>query len=178
MLLFGVDNKGFGRWVEKSMITFDAVIKKVWDVYFHRDNYAYLMGGKGVVIKNRKQFDEVVSWSPEHFARYTPEQLTQIYNYCKDKTCFDCSGFIYYLIGDYNYSANQWKNCTPNKSLAEGVAGSILYKTGHIGIDIGYGIFAHFPIEMHTIEFGRIRDYVWTNSGLHKNIDYTGSTNK
>lgn len=160
------------------MITFDSAIKKAWDVYFNRENYAYLMGCKGQVLQNRKQFDEIVSWSPDHFKRYSKEQLDQIYKYCLGKICFDCSGFIYYLTGDYNYSAIQWSHCTENKSLAEGVAASLLYKPGHIGIDIGYGNFMHFPIEMKTIEIGRIRDYSWTKSGLHKNIDYTGSTNK
>lgn len=160
------------------MVTFDTAIKKAWDVYFNKEKYAYLMGAKGVVIKNRKQFDEIVSWSPEHFKRYSEQELYEIYCYCLGKTCFDCSGFIYYLTGDYNYSAVQWSHCTPNASLAEGVAGSLLYKPGHIGIDIGYGNFMHFPIEKHTIEIGKIKDYSWKNSGLHKNIDYTGSINK
>lgn len=160
------------------MITFDTAIKKAWDVYMNRDKYAYLMGAKGVVIKNRKQFDDIVSWSPEHFSRYSKEQLDEIYNYCLGKTCFDCSGFVYYLTGDYNYSAIQWSHCKQNKSLADGVAGSILYKTGHIGIDLGYGLFMHFPIEMHTAEIGWIRNYSWTHSGLHKDINYEGSTNK
>lgn len=161
-----------------NMKTFDSIIKKAWDVYMNRDNYCYLMGAKGQKIVSRSQFDQIVSWSPEHFSRYNKTQLDEIYNYCLGKTAFDCSGFIYYLTGDYNYSAIQWSHCTQNKSLADGVAGSILYKTGHIGIDLGYGLFMHFPIEMHTAEIGWIRNYSWTHSGLHKDIDYTGSTNK
>lgn len=159
------------------MITYDSAIKKAWDVYLNRDKYAYLYGAKGDVIKGRNDFNTVVNRTPAYFETYPSEKMEEIYQYCLGKTCFDCSGFITYLTGDYTYSALQWAHCTANKSLADGVAGSLLYKPGHIGIDLGYGLFMHFPTELRTAEIGKIKDYNWMYSGKHYKIDYKGSTN-
>ena len=159
------------------MVTFDSVIKKAYEVYLTRDNYCYLMGGKGQVVTDAL-IDNLMKWYPEHYSRYSEAEIKKIKNYSRGKIAFDCSGFTAFLHGDNTYSGQQITNCKLNPSLAEGVAGSLLWKPGHVGIDVGYGLFMHFPIELHTCELGWIRDYNWEKSGLHKNIDYTGSTNK
>lgn len=159
------------------MVTFDTSIKKAWDIYINRDKYCYLYGAKGVTV-TRSSFNQLLAQYPDRYKNYTDAQIENIFKYSEGKTAYDCSGFITALTGDYNYSAKQWANCKENKSLAEGVAASILYKPGHIGFDMGYGIYMHFPSELHTAEIGKIAGSFWQKSGLHKNIDYTGSINK
>lgn len=158
------------------MKKFDSVIKKAYEIYLARDSYCYLMGGKGQVVTDAV-IDNLIKWYPEYYSKYTDEDIKKIKNYSRGKIAYDCSGFITALTGDASYSGDQFSHCKQNESLASGVAGSLLWKPGHIGIDVGYGLFMHFPVELKTCELGWIRNYNWQKSGLHKNIDYTGSTN-
>lgn len=159
-----------------NMLWYDA-IKKALEILEYKENYAYFFGAKGQVMT-----DEVMEylWEayPNHFSKFTASDKKRIFNYTRGKIGFDCSGFVGHCVGDMVYSGALIEHCDHiAPSLAEGVAGSILYKPGHVGLDIGYGFFLHFPGEGRTCELGRIREgYIpWTKSGQHRNVDYTGA---
>lgn len=159
------------------MLTYDSVLKKALDIYYHRDNYAYFYGAKGEVLTD-KVMNYLWDTYPTHFKKYSAEDKKRIFDYSRGKVGYDCSGYITAITGDTSGSTSQFNHCTKNPSLADGVCGSLLHKSGHIGIDIGYGFFLHFPREGSSCELGKIRDYNWTESGKHRNVDYTGASNK
>ena len=162
--------------------TWDAVVRNALYYHLHKDRFAYLYGCKGATITSRAQFNDYVNREPKYFAKYSKQELDAIYNYCLGKTCFDCSGFIAAITGCHMYSGAQWEKCTSKSSdLRMGPAGSILHLPGHIGIDIGYGYYLHFPSEMHSCELGRISENTtkWTETGLlTPYIDYTGASER
>ncbi|MBQ1552058.1 MAG: hypothetical protein IIZ66_00805, partial [Clostridia bacterium] len=60
-------------------------------------------------------------------------------------------------------------------SLAEGVAGSVLWKEGHVGLDIGYGASLQIGSYGNTIRLAMIGDDPWTSSHLITGVDYAGA---
>lgn len=158
-------------------MTYRDVLKKIARMEVEKEKYAYFYGAKGEILTDDKMH-ELVRQYPAYFKKYSQEQLEEIYDYSRGKIGFDCSGFTTYVTGVSGNSSAQWgKAHNKTSNLVSGVAGSILYKTGHIGIDIGYGIFVHFPTEGHTIERQYISKYNWTGTGLAQGVDYTGSDN-
>lgn len=155
---------------------FDAV-KVALDIMNHRDKYAYFFGAKGEILT-----DEVMErlWRqyPEHFSRYTAAEKKKIFDYSRGKIGLDCSGFAGLCVDDMVYSGALIDHCPVKaRTIADGVAGSVVWKQGHVGLDIGYGFYLHFPGEMRTCELGRFIENTvpWTRSGQHRNIDYTGA---
>lgn len=158
------------------MKKYDEAIKKALEMHTHKDQYCYFFGAKGQVMTDQTM-DALIKAEPAYFSKYSAKQLQDIKNFSRGKIGFDCSGFVKYITGcSAWYSAAQWAQCTNKTSdLAQGVAGSILYKTGHIGIDIGWGFFVHVPVEGQSVEIGRIKEYNWTGSGQINCLDYTGA---
>lgn len=158
------------------MIKWSDAIKKALNAHYHDSEYAYFYGAKGQILT-----DEVMEslWNaePNYFARYNADQKKYIFDYSRNRIGYDCSGFIGALVDDMSYSGQQISNCSAITTPKDGVAGSLLWKPGHIGIDIGYGYFIHMPEEGRSVCIGKISEYDWKQSGRHKNVDYTGATN-
>ena len=159
------------------MIKWYDVIKEALRMLQHKDEYAYFYGAKGQILTDAVM-EALWQAYPEHFSRYTAADKKRIFDYSRGKIGYDCSGFVGMCVGDMVYSGALIEHCNYiAPSLADGVAGSILYKPGHVGLDIGYGFYLHMPTEGHSCELGRIREMVvpWTKSGQHRNVDYTGA---
>lgn len=156
--------------------TWDTAIKNGLFAYYHREEYAYFYGAKGGLLTDA-YMDYLIKTYPNHFIKYTPEELKRIKDYSRGKIGYDCSGFTGWICtGDTQNSAGQFANCNHvSTDLVAGVAGSLLYRPGHIGIDIGYGYFLHMPNEGRTIELGKILEYPWEKTGRCNLLDYNGS---
>lgn len=165
--------------MEKKM--WYEVIRKALYIHAHKDEYAYLYGCKGDVIRSRAQFNEYVNREKAYFSKYSASQLDSIYAFCFNKICYDCSGFIGAITGCNYYSGAQWDRCDhKSTNLASGVAGSLLYKKGHIALDIGFGFLLHFPVEGKSCEISKISESGIKFEGtgqLSGYIDYTGASN-
>ena len=160
------------------MKTWDSVIKQALYMYVHRDQYAYFYGAKGQVLTD-SVMQALIDAEPQHFARFTKEELQCIKDFSRNRVGFDCSGYIGYLTGDWSYSGAQISHCrNVTTDLVAGPAGSLLYKYGHIGLDIGYGYFLHMPREGESIIMGKILEYNWTETGQSNYINYEGSDNR
>lgn len=162
------------------MKTWDSFIKRALYMYVHRSDYAYFYGAKGEVL-TENAMDFLIRAYPNHFKQFTPTQLKQIKNYSIGKIGYDCSGFITAASGGaiQGNSAMQIGSCEHvTDNLASGPAGSLLWKPGHIGLDIGYGYFLHMPREGESIILGKISEYVWEKTGQHININYEGSDSR
>lgn len=152
------------------------VVKEALRMLQHSDEYAYFYGAKG-----QRLTDDVMNalWnaSPAYFAKYTKEQKKQIFNYSRNKIGYDCSGFVGHCVGDMTYSMGLKANCVPNKSLAEGVEGSIMWRNEpnrHVALDIGRGFLLEMGREMHSVELNRIAECAdrFDGSGRHRAVDY------
>lgn len=162
------------------MKTWDEIIKKALEMFLHSDTYAYFYGAKGQVLTDNLM-EYLWNTEPEYFKKYTDADKKRIFAYSRGKIGYDCSGFIGYLFGDMTWSAGIWEHCyDKTDNVYEGVAGSVVYKPGHIGVDIGYGYYLHMPSEMHSVCLGRFKENTvdWKGSGKHRYIVYTGADNR
>ena len=153
---------------------YKEVRKRAMDIYYNREKYCYFYGAKGQIMTD-PEMDALIAAEPDYFKRYTPEQLISIKNYNRGKTGYDCSGFTAVCTGDMQYSGGQFANCAAITTPRTGPEGSLLYKPGHVGLDIGSGYFLHFPTEGKTCELGKISEYAWVGSGQPKMVDYVGA---
>ena len=157
------------------MISWITVVKNGLNMLVHSGEYAYFYGAKGERL-DRAAMDRLYNAYPGRYSGWTSEDKERLFAYCEGKIGYDCSGFVGVLTGDMSYSGGQIGHCLITTTPLGGVAGSILYKNGHVGIDIGYGYFLHMPAEFKSIEIGKISEYDWEKSGEHQSVDYTGAS--
>lgn len=163
------------------MKSWDQVIKEALFMHVHKDEYAYFYGAKG-----QKLTDAVMNalWDaePEYFKRYDEKQKKAIFKYSRNKTGYDCSGFIGKITGCNTYSGAIWSRCSKKTAnLYAGPAASILWKPGHVALDIGYGFGVEMAAEGSSVEMFRISEQAgrFQQTGqLVTYIDYTGATNR
>lgn len=160
-----------------SALTWDQICKNALNMYVHRGDYAYWYDIKGKVLTD-EAMDYIISIHPEHYKRWSAEEIKALKDYSRGKIGYDCSGFIYAVTnGLVGGSANGiYKSC-PEKwnNTVENYAGTIVHRDGHIGLDFGFGYFLHMPIEGHTIELGKNSEYPWLHSGTILGVDYSGA---
>ena len=157
-----------------TIMWYDA-IKKGLQILQHKDEYAYFYGAKGKVLTD-DYMNSLINFYKDYFKKYSKEQLKEIKNFSRGKIGFDCSGFLGHCIGDNSYSGAQIEHCvkTTDDKFA-GVAGSVLWKPGHVGLDIGYGFFLHFPVQGESCTLGRIKEFDWKKSGESRFVNYKGA---
>lgn len=159
------------------MKKWDEVIKNAMFMYVHRDQYAYLYGCDGE-IGNDALVDRQVAAYPAHFAGM---DIQTIKEHVRGKMCYDCSGWLHTLFCAPDMSSSGIiADCDfTTTDLVAGVAGSVLWKSGHIGLDIGYGYCLDIPTELQTIRLQKISEYDWQKSGRwEKYCDYEGANNR
>ena len=163
-----------------QLLTWDQVIKNGLKIYYEREKYAYFYDAKGIVLTD-SAMDYLIGAHPEHFGKYTPEQLVQIKDFSRGKIGYDCTGFIYAVTeGMVGGSANGIYKNAPVKypNSIDNPAGSMLHKNGHAALDIGYGFFLHFRNEGSSCELGWSRDYNWENACQLVGVDYKGADSR
>lgn len=162
------------------MKTWDEVVKKALEVYLHRDEYAYFYGAKGEVMTDAVM-DALIMAEPAFFSRYTNSQIRQFKDFARGKIGLDCSGYVALCTGIHTWSGGLWDRCV-NKTtdIYQGVAGSLLWTPGHVGLDIGYGYGLDFPRMGSTCELFRHLENkrAWYGCGQLIGIDYDGADNR
>jgi len=163
------------------MKTWDQVVKDALYYLVHKEEYAYFYGAKGQLL-TEAEMERLWNAEPEYFKKYDEPMKKKIFKYSKNKIGFDCSGFIGRVTGCNTWSGSIWARCSKKSdNLFSGPAASILWKPGHVSLDIGYGYFVHFPSELHSCEIGRISenlDFFQATGQLVTYIDYNGATNR
>lgn len=128
------------------------IVQRAFKWYFERENAAYFYGAKGELLTD-EVMDYFIRAEPEHFSRYSEEELRHIKDFSRGKIGFDCSGFVSACLGLRGWSsAALFAKCTERTTVEACKAGSLLYRKGHIGIDIGSGACMMIGIEGRTIE--------------------------
>lgn len=158
-------------------------------LYCNRDQYAYLYGGNGEYIPDRAAAEKIVSrlWSqyPSHFSKtvtgagHTREELIQ---HIIGKRVMDCSALVCYVSQgtDYHtlsvkYDMSSGGLINASKSVttpAAGPCGGVLWKSGHVGIDVGGGCFVEAANEFIDIRLRNISEAGFTKSGQLPWVNY------
>lgn len=153
------------------------ILRNAFKLYVNRERYAYFYGAKNVTLTEGVMNDLINTYWKIHFWRYTPDELRAIRDYSRGKIGLDCSGFITLISNVTGNSLMQYNSCPVKMTIEAGKAGSLLYKTGHVGLDIGYGYCMHIPIEKHTFEIAKIQAIGFTASGELPGYDYSEANN-
>ena len=159
------------------MIPAYQAIDRFWDLYLGRDDIAYWLGAKGDLLTYEKM-DELVSWNAEYFSRYDKETLAKLKAWSYGKIGYDCSGLVCACFGVQGLSS--WalrEHMSKVTSVYECKAGSILWKKGHVGLDLGYGIVGQVYAEGHSIELGHNSVYGFELGGEYDGADYSMMAN-
>ena len=158
------------------MAYYSLVIRKALMMFSSKDKYRYLYGSDGQIATD-ELVDKLWNLYPQHYDALgcTRQELK---DHVRGKTCFDCSAFINYVTSadkDY-YSGSLWAACKKRTTPRDGVAGSLLYKPGHVGLDIGYGLCLEFVSEFKDFQLNYIVGRGFSGSGELPWVDYGGSS--
>ena len=173
---------------KKKAKSWFQVVKDAVRMYMDRDQYCYVYSLKGQRV-TKEILDYVIQAYPEHFKKYSPEEITQIYKNSIGKIGYDCSGFVCKVTGETGYSLEIFEKRTKETSLVKGVAGSFLFTTWggsgrHIGVDAGLGFAldmgwesTDYNIKKHrdSVRLSLITDSAWEHSFQTAAVNYSGS---
>lgn len=156
-------------------------------IYANRNKYAYLYGANGETGSDAL-VDRLWAAYPDHFKKfvldkgYTKQQLK---DHVRGKICLDCSAFICYVtqvndfaklrvVNDYN-STSLRQHFAVKRTPVGGTAGSVLWKQGHVALDVGYGICVDFGCEFADCRMYALDGAGFAESGELNFVDYSGT---
>lgn len=158
-------------------------------LYTNRDQFAYLYGGNGEYIKTKDEARAIVDrmWAayPSHFKKtvtatgHTKEQLIE---HIVGKRVMDCSALVCYVSQGTDWGKLSVKYDLNSSGLisvshdvatpAKGVCGNVLWKSGHVGVDVGGGCFVEANSEFIDIRIMPISGSGFTKSGRLPWVNY------
>ena len=180
------------------MKTWYHVVRDARLIYLNRDRFAYLYGANGECPKTYGEAKKLVDglWSayPSHFDQYVTKKgytRNQLIYHVIGRICYDCSAFvcavtqsegdIYDLRVVTDYSSSTLHNLGKNRTtVANGLWGNMLWKQGHVAIDVGNGLAIDFGAEFADVREYRLSDpgsTVFTDSSSLPWVDYTDGIN-
>lgn len=158
-------------------------------LYTNRDQFAYLYGGNGEYIKDEAAARAIVDrmWAayPSHFQSsviktgHTKEQLIQ---HIIGKRVLDCSALVCYVS-----QGTAWGNLSVKHDLnssglisvchdittpSKGVCGGLLWRKGHVSIDVGGGCFVEAANEFVDIRMRNLSGAGFTKAGRLPWVNY------
>ena len=144
--------------------------------------YCYIYGGTGEILTEKSIRALVKRYGKVHFDKMfkeTGKTIDDLIAHCAGKRGLDCSEFVWRVTGgkqDMN-STSLINSCHLIVPPASGVEGSVLYKPGHVALDLGGGMCAEMCGEFRDLEINRIKDRGFTKSGQLPWVDYRGASN-
>ncbi len=154
------------------------ILKRAYDLFTRREEIAYFMGAKVQVLTDELMDQLYKDYYDAHFKRYTLSEFEKIKKWSRGKLGMDCSGFVGYCVEDkWLYSGALWERCINKTSVKDCKAGSILYRVGHVGLDLGYGYQMDIPIEMQTLRITKNTLPGFTGGGEWHKADYSLASN-
>lgn len=152
-------------------------VQTFYDLYNERENIAYWFGAKGQVL-TYDLMRRLVAEEPEHFRRYSPQELERLMAWSSGKWGFDCSGLIGYCFGLEGWSSwGLWDYCDNKGPVKQALAGSILWKPGHVGLDVGFGEVGQICREGETIRLDDNGTQGFEAGGRIRGVDYANMYN-
>ena len=158
-----------------------AVEKKSGGITYYRKRYGYVLGGQGETYT--KQLAE--KWGNAKRVGKSKNYFTKDCYRWIGRRVVDCSGMIVEAIRAYapdygDRTANYfYTNCCTErggiKTLPE-LAGTIVWKKGHIGVYIGGGLVIEARGYKYGVVVSQLSTQRWTNWGKLEDIVYTATT--
>lgn len=144
-------------------ISFYKVLEKAYWFIGNRDSIAYLYGGDGRICTE----EYWKKWLLKYPKRIPEEKQEAIHDFTIGKRVFDCSQLVVECCQCPDMSSSTLiKRCNPVlEDLSLGPEASILWKTGHVGLDIGKGWALDIPTEGQSVRVRRISEGGWVKSG-------------
>lgn len=154
--------------------SFYKVIEKAYWFIANANSIAYLYGGDGRICTDA-YFD---LWLQRYPHRIPEDRVDYIRNFTVGKRIYDCSQLVVECVGCPDMTSQRLINCCNpvTEDLSAGPEASILWKKGHVGLDIGCGWALDIPKEGETVRVRRVSDGGWTKSGqLWLYVNYNGA---
>lgn len=165
----------------------------------NKEMFAYLWGSNGEHIGNyvhaKDMVEKCYNMNPQHFEDYVIKAghtMEELAYHIVGKQVFDCSSFAcavtqsknkwndLVVIADFN-SYGLKDNFVKETSPGDGVWASILWKKGHVGVDVANGFAIDFACEFVDVRQYRHVDYnsvtKFIVAGQLPWVDYTGALN-
>ena len=156
------------------MLSFYKVIERAYGFIANRDSIAYLYGGDGRICTEEYFYQ----WLLKYPKRIKEEDVERIKDFTVGKRIFDCSQLVVDCIGspDMN-SLTLIRTCNPvTEDLSAGPEASVLWKPGHVGLDLGAGYALDIPCEGQSVRVRKLSEGGWKKSGqIWKYVNYTGA---
>ena len=165
------------------------VIRHALRMYANKYKYAYLYGANGE-IGSRELVERLWAQYPEHFRETVTKQgktKEDLIQHVLGRNCYDCSSFVCAVTQTNTYphftvtkdyaSGGLHGVMSPRRTPVEGTAGSILWKPGHVALDIGHGMCIDFANEFIDMRLYDISTGNFVDDGELPWVDYTGTSN-
>ena len=182
------------------MKTWAHFVRDLRLMYIHNNDFDYLYNTNGEILETYDDAYKCVktNWElyPSHFEKYVTHQgysFEDLVERVKGKKVFDCSSLVlafsqcegniydFYVKRDYSSSGIR-DLLTDITDIPSGLWGSVLWKPGHVGIDVGNGLIIDDACEFVGIREFRFdaedgRKTAFQDSGRLPWIDYSGGIN-
>ena len=153
------------------------ILRKAFRMYCDRNCYAYWYGAKGEVLTADKMNDLINTYYKEFYYKFSASELEKYKRYALGKIGLDCSGFITAITGKQGYSGKLYEDTVDKTTVENGKAGYLLWKPGHVGVDIGYGYQMGMGTMGDSIGITKIQDIGFLKSGAFAGYDYSEANN-
>lgn len=152
----------------------NIVRRKALEFLINPNLYGYCLGAQG------ERLDQLAD-KIRYYYNMSIYEYAMKYHYNMDTIMFDCSGLVNYCVGlSRNYSSRDYGLGAwhPSTDLKAGRAGSVLWKKGHVGIDVGGGLVVEIKNEGSRPSISRISDRDFTHTVELPCVDYTYVNNR
>lgn len=156
------------------MVDANDVVRKALEFLVNPNQYGYCLGAQG---ERLEELGEKI----RYYYKMSTYEYAMKYHYNMDTIMFDCSGLVNYCVGlSRNYTSKDYGLPTRGLStdLKGGRAGSVLWKKGHVGIDVGHGLVVEIKNEGSRPSISRISDRDFTHTVELPCVDYTYVNNR
>lgn len=171
------------------LIDWDYARTNAIKVYGDRDNWRYLYGGNGELLATKGAAENMVRkmWNtyPAHFKSAVTDKgrtIEELIEHVTGRRVADCSGGVCLMTQGTNMVKPVVKYDMTSGGLIsvshdittprEGVCGGVLWKTGHVGLDVGGGYEVSFELEFVDVQLLKIANTKFTKSGRLPWVDY------
>lgn len=156
------------------MVDANDVVRKALEFLVNPNQYGYCLGAQG---ERLEELGEKI----RYYYKMSTYEYAMKYHYNMDTRMYDCSGLVNHCVGlSRNYTSRDYglKAWKPSTDLKGGRAGSVLWKKGHVGIDVGHGFVVEIRNEGSRPSISRISDRDFTHSVEVPCVDYSNVNNR
>lgn len=167
----------------------DYVRTNAVKVFGDRAHWRYVYGGNGELLATRDQAAEFVrkKWNsyPAHFKKTVTDAghtIDELIDHVVGCRVADCSGFVCLVTQGIDMgnprtpydmtSGALYSVCHDITTPRLGVCGGMLWKTGHVGVDVGGGYEVSLENEFVDVCLLKISDTKFVKSGRLPWVDY------